>query len=46
VGIPQMYPSALRDVGVDPTTFGRAGAAAQIDAGAAYLARQYRRFGD
>jgi len=46
VGIPQMYPSALRDVGVDPRTFGRAGAAAQIDAGAAYLARQYRRFGD
>jgi hypothetical protein len=46
VGIPQMYPSALRDVGMDPRNFGRAGAAAQIDAGAAYLARQYRRFGD
>jgi hypothetical protein len=45
-GIPQMYPDALKDVGVDPETFGRAGAAAQIDAGAAYLARQYRRFGD
>jgi Transglycosylase SLT domain len=46
VGIPQMYPGALKDVGVDPETFGRAGAAAQIDAGAAYLAQQHRRFGD
>jgi hypothetical protein len=46
MGIPQMFPPALRDVGVDPGTFGRAGAAAQIDAGAAYLARQYRMFGD
>src|SRR5262245_39915319 len=46
VGIPQMYPDALKDIGVDPATFGRAGAAAQIDAGAAYLAQQYRRFGD
>jgi len=45
-GIPQMYPGALKDVGVDPETFGRAGAAAQIDAGAAYLAQQHRRFGD
>ncbi|MBV8410653.1 MAG: transglycosylase SLT domain-containing protein [Alphaproteobacteria bacterium] len=45
VGIPQMYPDALRSVGVDPATFARAGAAAQIDAGAAYLAQQYRTFG-
>jgi soluble lytic murein transglycosylase-like protein len=45
VGIPQMYPPALRSVGVDPATFARAGAAAQIDAGAAYLAQQYRTFG-
>lgn len=46
VGIPQMYPDALRDVHVDPWTFAEASAAAQIDAGAAYLASQYRRFGD
>jgi hypothetical protein len=46
VGLPQMYPPALRDVGVNPSTFGSATAAAQIDAGAAYLAQQYRRFGD
>ncbi|MBV8193812.1 MAG: transglycosylase SLT domain-containing protein [Alphaproteobacteria bacterium] len=46
VGIPQMYPDALRSVGVDPATFARAGAAAQIDAGAAYLAQQYRTFGN
>lgn len=46
IGIPQMYPDALKDVGVDPETFGKAGAAAQIDAAAAYLAMLYRRFGD
>ncbi len=45
-GIPQMSDGALKAVGVDPAAFPKAGAAAQIDAGAAYLALQYREFRD
>ena len=45
-GIPQMSEGALEEVGVNPATFPSAGAAAQIDAGAAYLVKKYRETGD
>jgi len=46
LGIPQMYKDALKDVGIDRKTFLKADAATQIDAGAAYLARQFDQFHD
>ncbi len=44
LGIAQLTPDALRSVGRDPRTFNYYDPQAAIDAGAAYLAQQYRRF--
>jgi soluble lytic murein transglycosylase-like protein len=43
-GIPQMGDAELRSVGVNPDTFLQASAETQINAGAAYLAKQYGTF--
>jgi len=43
-GIPQMGDDELRSVGVNPDTFLQASAETQINAGAAYLAKQYAWF--
>ena len=43
-GIAQLTPGAVKSVGRDPRTFNYYDPQAAIDAGAAYLAQQYRRF--
>jgi soluble lytic murein transglycosylase-like protein len=43
-GIAQLTPDALRSVGRDPRTFNYYDPQAAIDAGAVYLAQQYRQF--
>ena len=43
-GIAQLTPDAVRSVGRDPRTFNYYDPQAAIDAGAAYLAQQYRQF--
>lgn len=45
-GIAQLTPSAIEELGLDPKTFQYFDPKTSIDTGAAYLARQYRRFGD
>jgi hypothetical protein len=44
MGIPQMYEGALNAVGTTPAAFAKASPEAQINAGAAYLAQQYKAF--
>lgn len=45
-GIPQMYPDTMKDIGLNTTTFDWTDAEAQINAGAAYLAKNYKIFKD
>jgi len=46
MGIPQMGKASLKEVGVNPDTFMKSSAETQINAGAAYLAKQYAVFRD
>lgn len=45
-GIAQLMPDAVKDLGFDPKTFDYFNAEKSINAGAAHLAKYYRRFGD
>lgn len=45
-GIPQMYDKALESIGLDYKSFHTIGPERQIDAGAKYLAQQYKQFGN